>query len=78
MYKEKFVGALKAKYEAQYKEAEATIQVYLNNPVAIGEHPQHVEDMDKLIASMTDARDKLETIKDLEKENNPGLLVEST
>ena len=74
MYKDKFISALKAKYEAQYKEAEATIQVYLNNPVAIGEHPQHVEEMDKLIASMTDARDKLDTIIQLE--NGTGLLVE--
>ena len=74
MYKEGFIKALKAKYEAQYKEAEATIQVYLNNPVAIGEHPQHIEEMDKLIASMTDARDKLDTIRDME--NGTGLLVE--
>lgn len=74
MYKESFIKALKAKYDAQYKEAEATIQVYLNNPVAIGEHPQHIEEMDKLIASMTDAKDKLETIRDME--NGTGLLVE--
>ena len=42
------LDALRAKYEAQYKEAEVTLKVYANNPVAIGEHPQHIEEMDKL------------------------------
>mgnify|MGYP005740481173 CR=1 FL=1 len=40
------LDALRAKYEAQYKEAEVTLKVYANNPVAIGEHPQHIEEMD--------------------------------
>ena len=33
--------------------------VYFNNAVGIGEHPQHIEEMDKLIAKMVDANDKL-------------------
>lgn len=74
MYKEGFLKALEAKYKAQYQEAEATMQVYLNNPVAIGEHPQHIEEMDKLVTSMTEARDKLQTI--LELTNGTGLLTE--
>ena len=56
------LDALRAKYEAQYKEAEVTLKVYANNPVAIGEHPQHIEEMDKLIAAMADAQDKLEIV----------------
>ena len=46
------LDALRAKYEAQYKEAEVTLKVYANNPVAIGEHPQHIEEMDKLVSAM--------------------------
>lgn len=56
------LDALRAKYEAQYKEAEVTLKVYANNPVAIGEHPQHIEEMDKLISAMADAQDNLDII----------------
>ena len=59
---QQMLDALKAKYDAQYKEAEVTLRVYANNPVAIGEHPQHIEEMDKLIAAMADAQDKLEIV----------------
>ena len=37
------LDALKSKYDAQYKVAEVTLKVYANKPVAIGEHPQHIE-----------------------------------
>ena len=30
--------------------------------MGIGEHPQHFEEMDKLVESMTAARDKLEVL----------------
>ena len=55
------LNALKSKYESDYKVAEVTLKVYANKPVAIGEHPQHIEEMDKLIA-MVDAQDKLEIV----------------
>ena len=38
----KLIKALKAKYQAEAAEAEATIEVYLNNAAGIGEHPQVV------------------------------------
>ena len=60
--KHQMVDALKAKYEAAYKEAHCTLEIYLTKPVAIGEHPQHFEEMDKLVASMTDAQDKLDIL----------------
>ena len=41
--------ALEDRYNAQISEAEATIKIYLEKPVAIGEHPQHVDEVDKLI-----------------------------
>ena len=42
------INALRARYEADIAEADATVNIYLNNPVGIGEHPQHLEEMDKL------------------------------
>ena len=34
--------ALEDRYNAQISESDATIQIYLEKPVAIGEHPQHL------------------------------------
>ena len=60
--KEQLVHALKTKYDADYQMHKANLDIYLNNPVGIGEHPQHFEEMDKLVESMTSARDKLEVL----------------
>ena len=60
--KEQLVNALKTKYDADYQMHKANLDIYLNNPVGIGEHPQHFEEMDKLVESMTAARDKLEVL----------------
>ena len=60
--KEQLVQALRTKYDADYQMHKANLDIYLNNPVGIGEHPQHFEEMDKLVESMTSARDKLEVL----------------
>ena len=62
--KEQLVHALKNKYDADYQMHKANLDIYLNNPVGIGEHPQHFEEMDKLVELMTAARDKLEVLND--------------
>ena len=62
--KEQLVQALKSKYGADYQMHKANLDIYLNNPVGIGEHPQHFEEMDKLVESMTAARDKLEVLNE--------------
>ena len=59
---EKLKDALVKKYEADIADAEARLYVYFTNPVGIGEHPQHTEEMDNLVGQLTDAKDKLETI----------------
>ena len=60
--KEQLVQALKSKYGADYQMHKANLDIYLNNPVGIGEHPQHFEEMDKLVELMTSARDELEVL----------------
>ena len=62
--KEQLVHALKTKYDADYQMHKANLDIYLNNPVGIGEHPQHFEEMDKLVELMTAARDKLEVLNE--------------
>ena len=46
--REMFLDALHDKYTAQISDAKAKAVVYLDNPVAIGEHPQFIEELDKL------------------------------
>ena len=61
---EKMFLALVKKYEAEIAEAEATLLIYFNTPVGIGEHPQHLEEMDKMVDKLTNAKDKLETLQE--------------
>ena len=56
------IKALRAKYQAQKLGALATLEVYMNNAAGIGEHPQVIEEMDKLVRLVADADDCLETL----------------
>jgi len=67
--KNKMYEALKKKYESEMLDAEASLLVYFTSPVGIGEHPQHIEEMDKLVEKIANAKDKLETIKEFYKYN---------
>ena len=62
------LNALRAKYEAEIAEADATINIYLTNSVGIGEHPQHIDECDKLVEKIANAKEKLEVLKDFEPE----------
>ena len=53
------LDALEARYEAQILEADATIKIYLDSSVGIGEHPQHIDEVDKLIEKIANAEEKL-------------------
>ena len=55
--------ALKKKYESQIADGLASLEIYFNNSVGIGEHPQHIEEMDKLIEKRANAKDKLENLE---------------
>ena len=57
--------SLTKKYESEIAEAEATLMVYMENAVGIGEHPQHLEEMDKMLDKYANAKDKLEIIQAL-------------
>jgi len=50
--------ALEKKYEADIAQADATILIYLNSSVGIGEHPQHLEEIDKQLAKIVEAEEK--------------------
>jgi len=54
--------ALKKKYEAQIAEAFATLVVYFDNSVGIGEHPQFIDEMDKQLDTMSTAEEKIQAL----------------
>ena len=66
MYKSQLLyEALESKYIAQIAEAKSTLAIYFESSVGIGEHPQHLEEMDKFVTQLTDAEDKLESLRNL-------------
>ena len=62
MIRDQFIKALRKKYEAEIDIAKTTIDVYLDKSVGIGEHPQHIEEIDKLLSKYCSAKEKLESL----------------
>jgi len=57
------LNALKKRYEAQIAESLATLNIYIKGSVGIGEHPQHLDEMDKLLQVIVDAEEKIKIIE---------------
>ncbi len=57
--------ALSKKYEGDYAIAKANVEVYLQQMVGIGEHPDLAEAIDSQIAIMVDFQDKLKVVQKL-------------
>ena len=62
--KKAILEALEARYNAQISEADATIKIYLENSVGIGEHPQHIDEIDKLVDKIAQAEEKLKILQE--------------
>jgi methylaspartate ammonia-lyase len=67
------LNALRAKYEAEIAEADATINIYLENSVGIGEHPQHIDEVNKLVEKIANAKEKLDVLEEFEPEKGTVL-----
>ena len=64
MHRQGLLNALHDKYEAEISAAHATINIYLNSSVGIGEHPQHLDELDKQLQKIADAEEKLNILED--------------
>ena len=53
------IQALEDKYNSEISSADATIKIYLLNSVGIGEHPQHLDEIDKQLQKIVDAEEKI-------------------
>ena len=71
--KKAILEALEARYNAQISEADATIKIYLENSVGIGEHPQHIDEVNKQIEKIANAKEKLEVLDEFEPEKGTTL-----
>jgi len=72
------VDALRAKYIAMRLEAIATLEVYTKNAAGIGEHPQIIEEMDKLIRVVADVNGYLEALDSVFVANDNGTEIGET
>ena len=65
--------ALRARYEAEIAEADATANIYLDNSVGIGEHPQHIDEVNKLVDKIAQAKEKIDVLSEFEPEKGDVL-----
>tara|TARA_Y100001938_G_scaffold148276_1_gene231480 strand:- start:1402 stop:1605 length:204 start_codon:yes stop_codon:yes gene_type:complete len=64
MFRRLIIDALTDRYNAQISEAEATLKIYLEKPVAIGEHPQHLDEADKLVNKIAQAEENIRILQE--------------
>ena len=57
--REIIINALRLKYKGIMAEAQANIEIYLENPAGIGEHPEVLAAIDSELHKLAEARDKL-------------------
>ena len=67
------LNALRARYEAEIAEADATANICLDQSVGIGEHPQRIEEVDKLIEKIANAKEKIDVLEEFEPERGEVL-----
>ena len=58
-----FYNALTKKYEAEIAECLATLEVYMNKSVGIGEHSDLLTELDKYVTKLATAEDNLVTLQ---------------
>jgi len=58
-----FYNALIKKYEAEIAECLATLEVYVNKSVGIGEHSDLLAELDKYVTKLATAEDNLATLQ---------------
>ena len=58
-----YLKALEMKYEADIEVIQLNLKNYLDNAVAVAEHPNIVQDIDDLVGALSTAQEKLNTIQ---------------
>ena len=58
-----YLKALELRYESQIEIIQLNLKNYLDNAVAVAEHPDIVQDIDDLVAALAAAQEKLKTVQ---------------
>ena len=61
--RQKMIDAIKAHAKGHIKKHTMNVEVYLNNPVGVGEHPDIIEAIEKELDMLAKYHDQLEVIK---------------
>ena len=64
MLKRAILQALEDRYNAQISEADVTLKIYMEQSVGIGEHPQHIDECDKLVEKIANAEEKIKILQE--------------
>lgn len=59
---QQLLDALVKRYQAQKAEGIAILNLYTNQSVGVGEHPQILDEMDKAISKIAEAEEKINLI----------------
>ena len=59
------INALILKYQGEVEVARANINVLLNNPNGVADHPDMAETLDGLVKKLSDAEEQLNTLTSL-------------
>lgn len=62
--REQIIKTMKSYYETKIFEHKLNIDIMLGNPIAIPEHENFVSAIDKELSAMSDAKDKLDVLKE--------------
>ena len=73
MLRRSILDALRARYEAEIAEADATANIFLDNSVGIGEHPQHLDEVNKQVEKIANAKEKLDVLDEFEPEKGDSI-----
>ena len=67
---QQIIDALVAKYQAKKLEALTNLNIYFTAAVGVGEHPNIVEEVDKLISQVSEADGKIATLRSIVNQSN--------
>ena len=70
------VDALIKKYEGEVLVAKANIDVLLNNPTGVADHPDMADTLDGLVKKLNSAQEQLSTLQSLKEVKDKEFIVE--
>ena len=76
MINKMILNSLRSKYEAEIDCARTNIEVYLQQPVGVAEHPDIITSVDTQMTIMAEARDKLQELDLMEDKDLPQTAAE--